>query len=58
MLEALFNDITGKLMVAKFNNTTLDTFHDTILVFLTSTLLQDMLNDIVAKLVFSQSLNI
>ena len=58
MLKALLDDIASELVIAQLDHAALDTFNDPIFVFLAPTLLQDMLDNIVAKLVLGKSLDV
>ncbi len=58
MFQAFLNDIARKLVVAQLNNFSFDAFNDFIFVFLTFSMLKNMLNNIIAKLIFGKRMNL
>jgi hypothetical protein len=57
ILQTLLNHVASKLMIAQFNDLTLYTLYDFVLVLLVLTMLQNVLDHIISELVFSQGLD-
>jgi len=58
VLQALLDDITSEFVIAQLDNFALDAFHNSVFILFIFTLLEDVLNDIVSKLVLGEILNV
>ena len=52
MLKALFNNITGEFMITQFNDLSFYAFGNFVFVLLALSMLQNMLDNIIPKLIF------
>lgn len=58
MLKAFFDNVTSEFVVAQFYHSALDALNYPIFILLDSAMLQNVLNNIVSKLILGEGLDI